>query len=46
MKLKKRPAIWDTTTHEYSNRTVKRRVWEELVHVFCDPEGSEEKKKI
>ncbi|KAL4142558.1 hypothetical protein QTP88_004997 [Uroleucon formosanum] len=43
--VEKRPAIWDMTTHEYSNRTIKRRSWEELVLVFGGPEDSEEKKK-
>jgi len=35
----------DMTTHEYSNRTIKRRSWKELVLVFGGPEDSEEKKK-
>jgi len=42
--VEKRPAIWDMTTHEYSNRTMKRS-WEELVLIFGGPEDSEEKKK-
>ncbi|VVC34964.1 MADF domain [Cinara cedri] len=42
--IEKRPVIWDMTTHEYSNRTIKRS-WEELMLVFGGPEYSEEKKK-
>jgi hypothetical protein len=33
------------TTYEYSNQTIKRRSWEELVLVFGGHEDLEEKKK-
>lgn len=43
--VEKRPAIWDMTSSEYSNRTLKRKAWEELVLVFSDVEDTEDKKK-
>lgn len=43
--VEKRPAIWDMSSHDYSNRTMKRRSWEELVLIFCGTEDSEEQKK-
>jgi len=44
--VEKRPAIWDMTSSEYSNRTLKRKAWEELVLVFSHVEDTEDKKKI
>lgn len=43
--VEKRPAIWDMTSSEYSNRTLKRNAWEELVLVFSHVEDTEDKKK-
>lgn len=44
--VEKRLAIWDMTSSEYSNRTLKRKAWKELVLVFSDVEDTEDKKKI
>jgi len=44
--VEKRPAIWDMSSHDYSNRTMKRRCWVELVLIFCGTEDSEEKIKL
>ncbi|KAL4083026.1 hypothetical protein QTP88_028356 [Uroleucon formosanum] len=44
--VEKRPAIWDMTSSEYSNRTLKRKAWEKLVLVFSHVEDTEDKKKI
>lgn len=43
--VEKRPAIWDMTSSDYSNRTLKRKAWEELVLVFSHVEDTEDKKK-
>lgn len=32
--IEKRPAIWDMSSHDYNNRTLKRKSWEELVLFF------------
>lgn len=44
--IEKRPAIWDMTSSNYSDRNLKRRAWEELVLIFCEGDDSEEKKKL
>lgn len=44
--IEKRPAIWDMTSSDYSDRNLKRRAWEELVLIFCEGDDSEEKKKL
>lgn len=44
--VEKRPAIWDMTSSDYSDRNLKRRAWEELVLIFCEGDDSEEKKKL
>lgn len=43
--IEKRVALWDLESTEYSNRTTKRRNWEEIVEIFCEAGDSEEKKK-
>jgi hypothetical protein len=43
--VEKRPAIWFMTSSEYSNRTLKRKAWEELVLIFSHVEDTEDKKK-
>lgn len=32
--IEKRVAIWDMESSDYSNRTIKRRNWEEIVDFF------------
>jgi len=43
--IEKRPAIWDMKSNEYSNRTLKRNAWGELVLLFSNIEDTEDKKK-
>ncbi|XP_039753356.1 uncharacterized protein LOC120628802 [Pararge aegeria] len=43
--IEKRVAIWDMESSDYSNRVIKRRNWEEIVEIFCEPGDSQEKKK-
>lgn len=42
--VEKRPAIWNTNSPEYSNKTLKRKSWEELVLLFSDIKDAEVKK--
>ncbi|XP_072375515.1 uncharacterized protein [Diabrotica undecimpunctata] len=44
--IQKRPAIWDMTNSEYSNKIIKKNAWEEIVLIFCHNEDTDEKKKI
>ncbi|XP_075983668.1 uncharacterized protein LOC142981554 [Anticarsia gemmatalis] len=44
--IEKRPAIWDMTSSDYSDKNLRRRAWEELVLIFCEGYDNEEKKKI
>lgn len=44
--IEKRPAIWDMTSHEYSNLNLKRRAWEELSIIFCEADDNDDKKKV
>ncbi|CAH0730593.1 unnamed protein product, partial [Brenthis ino] len=44
--IEKRPAIWDMTSSDYSDKNLRRRAWEELVLIFCEGHDNEEKKKI
>ncbi|KAK5648083.1 hypothetical protein RI129_002975 [Pyrocoelia pectoralis] len=44
--IEKRPAVWDMTCSEHGNKILKRRVWEELVIIFCEGDESDDKKKI
>ncbi|KAJ8707079.1 hypothetical protein PYW08_015727 [Mythimna loreyi] len=34
--IEKRPAIWDMTSSDYSDKNLRRRAWEELVLIFCE----------
>lgn len=43
--IEKRPAIWDMKSIEYSNKTLKRNAWEELVLLFSNIEDTEDKNK-
>lgn len=43
--IEKRPSIWDMTSNLYSNKISKRKAWEEIVVMFCDPSDTEERKK-
>ncbi|GBP31456.1 hypothetical protein EVAR_17946_1 [Eumeta japonica] len=44
--IEKRPAIWDMTSSDYSDKNLRRRAWEELVLIFCEEHANEEKKKL
>lgn len=44
--VEKRPAIWDMTSREYSNKISKRRAWEELSVIFCAADDNDDKKKV
>ncbi|KAF9814770.1 hypothetical protein SFRURICE_014865 [Spodoptera frugiperda] len=41
--IEKRPAIWDMTSSDYSDKNLRRRAWEELVLIFCEGHDNEEK---
>jgi len=43
--IEKRPAIWDMKSIEYSNKTLKRNAWEELVLLFSNIEDKTQKTK-
>lgn len=34
----KRPSLWDMTSSHYSNKISKRKVWQEVIVIFCDPQ--------
>jgi len=43
--IEKRPPIWNMSTSDYSNKIAKRKTWEEIFLIFCDPDETEERKK-
>lgn len=43
--VEKTPTIWDMTSNEYSNKTLKLKAWKELVLEFSDTEYTKDKKK-
>jgi len=44
--IEKRLVIWDTTTSDYPNRTIKIRAYGELVSIDYDMEDTKERKKL
>lgn len=34
LEIQNRPAIWDMTTREYSDRIAKKKAWEEISTLF------------
>ncbi|XP_049809278.1 uncharacterized protein LOC126252430 [Schistocerca nitens] len=43
--IQARPAIWDTSSVDYSNRELKKTCWEQVVDIFGGKESSLEVKK-
>jgi hypothetical protein len=43
--VKNRPAIWDMESAEYTNRTLKRVAWQQLVEMFSAEGTSKEELK-
>lgn len=37
--IESRPAIWDISSDEYTNRNLKKRSWEEVVQIFRQKDG-------
>ncbi|VVD04348.1 unnamed protein product [Leptidea sinapis] len=44
--IEKRPAIWDMTSSDYSDKNFRRRAWQERLLIFCKGHDNEEKKKL
>lgn len=36
LSIKERPCLWDMTTEEYSNKNIKKKMWEEITLLFRD----------
>ncbi|KPJ06467.1 hypothetical protein RR48_14206 [Papilio machaon] len=43
--IENRPAIWDTSSDEYSNRHLKKKSWEEVVQIFKEKDGMTKQEK-
>lgn len=39
--IEKRPAIWNVTSEEHSDRFIRRKNWQEIVDIFVDTEVGE-----
>lgn len=44
MEIQTRPAIWNTKLPEYSDKILRQRAWEELVHIYYGTELTKEEK--
>jgi hypothetical protein len=46
LQVKQRPAVWDLSSDEYSNKNLKKNMWEEITMVFGGSECTTTKEKM
>jgi hypothetical protein len=40
--IKQRPALWDLSSDDYSNKNLKKKMWEEMNMMFGDCTGTQQ----